>query len=111
LEGYPRVSSDEARRRAEEFYHQVCGRRTVRQFSSDPVDREVIEWCLRAAGTAPSGANKQPWCFVAVQDPAVKRRIREAAEVEEHEFYHHRAPESWLEDLRPLGTDEFKPFL
>ncbi len=76
-----------------------------------PVPRALIEDCLRAAGTAPSGANQQPWHFVAVSDPAVKRRIREAAEAEEREFYAHRAPPDWLEALAPLGTDASKPFL
>ena len=73
--------------------------------------REVIEDCLRAAGTAPSGANRQPWHFVAVTDPEVKRRIREGAEKEEKEFYERRAPRDWLDALAPLGTDEHKPFL
>jgi nitroreductase len=86
-------------------------RRTVRDFSARPVPRALIEDCLRAAGTAPSGANQQPWHFVAVADPAAKSRIREAAEAEEREFYGHRAPPEWLEVLRPLGTDERKPFL
>jgi nitroreductase len=86
-------------------------RRTVRDFSARPVPRELIEEFLRAAGSAPSGANQQPWHFVAVSDPAVKRRIREAAEAEEREFYAHRAPPEWLEVLAPLGTDEHKPFL
>jgi len=75
------------------------------------VPRAIIEDCLRAAGSAPSGANQQPWHFVAVSDPALKRRIRVAAEVEEREFYAHRAPPEWLEVLAPLGTDEHKPFL
>jgi nitroreductase len=75
------------------------------------VPREVIEHCLRAAGTAPNGANRQPWHFVVVSDPEIKRRIRVEAEKEEHEFYHHRAPQEWLDALAPLGTDERKPFL
>ena len=86
-------------------------RRTVRQFSDRPVPREVIESCLRAAGSAPSGANLQPWRFVAVADSAVKHEIRVAAEEEESEFYKHRAPKEWLEALAPLGTDSRKPFL
>jgi nitroreductase len=86
-------------------------RRTVRAFSEQPVARETIEWVIRAAGTAPSGANKQPWRFVCVSDPALKRRIREGAEAEEREFYARRATPEWLADLAPLGTDEHKPFL
>ena len=98
-------------RRAAEFYAEIRRRRTVRQFSTRPVAREVIDHCVRAAGTAPSGANIQPWHFVVVSDPAVKRVIRTEAEKEEHEFYHHKAPQEWLEALAPLGTDEHKPFL
>ena len=86
-------------------------RRTVRDFSERPVPRELIEHCLSAAGTAPSGANLQPWHFVAISDPDVKREIRIAAEAEEKEFYEHRAPKAWLEALAPLGTDWHKPFL
>jgi nitroreductase len=86
-------------------------RRTVRHFSDRPVAREVIDQCLLTAGGAPSGANLQPWHFVVVGDPAVKRRIREAAEEEEREFYAHRAPQEWLDALAPLGTDANKPFL
>ncbi|MFN2476421.1 MAG: nitroreductase family protein [Chthoniobacterales bacterium] len=86
-------------------------RRTVREFSPRAVPREVIESCLRAAGSSPSGANLQPWHFVAVGDPALKREIRVAAEEEEREFYEHRAPAEWLEALAPLGTDSNKPFL
>ena len=98
-------------RKAQEFYENVHGRRTIRDFSDRPVPREVIEVCLRAAGTAPSGANLQPWHFVAVNDPAVKKEIRVAAEIEEKEFYEQRAPKAWLEALAPLGTDSRKPFL
>lgn len=86
-------------------------RRTVRDFSDRPVSRETIEWCVRAAGTAPSGAHKQPWRFVCVSDHAIKRAIRTAAEAEEREFYERRASKRWLEDLAPLGTDPNKPFL
>jgi nitroreductase len=86
-------------------------RRTVRHFAERPVPRAIIEDCLRTAGTAPSGANKQPWHFVVVSDPAVKRRIRLAAEAEEREFYARRATQEWLDDLAPLGTDADKPFL
>ncbi len=97
--------------RALEFHAQLARRRTVRQFSERPVPRPVIEACLLAAGTAPSGANLQPWHFVVVGDPTAKERIRDAAEREEHDFYHHRAPPEWLEALAPLGTDEHKPYL
>jgi nitroreductase len=86
-------------------------RRSVRQFSDRPVDRGIIEDCLRAAGSAPSGANLQPWHFVVVSDRVVKRRIREGAEREERQFYTRRAPRAWLEALEPLGTDASKPFL
>src|SRR5438132_7120846 len=97
--------------RAQEFYENMQRRRTIRDFFDRPVPREVIEVCLRAAGTAPSGANLQPWHFVAVNDPAVKKEIRVAAEIEEKEFYEQRAPKAWLEALAPLGTDSRKPFL
>lgn len=102
---------EEMLRRAADFRAEVSRRRTVRHFSSLPVPREVIEECLRAAGSAPSGANLQPWHFVAVSEPEVKARIRAAAEAEEREFYAHRAPPEWLAALEPLGTDEEKPFL
>lgn len=111
LEGYREYPLQEMAERAREFADEMGRRRTVRDFSDRPVPRELIETCLRAAGSAPSGANQQPWHFVAVSDPAVKRRIREAAEAEEREFYAHRAPPEWLEVLAPLGTDERKPFL
>jgi nitroreductase len=97
--------------RARGIADEMSRRRTVRDFTDRPVARALIEECLRAAGSAPSGANQQPWHFVAVSDAGVKRRIREAAEAEEREFYAHRAPEEWLEVLRPLGTDASKPFL
>lgn len=107
----PDRSPAELRARAREFYDEVKLRRTVRDFSSRPVPREVLEDCIRAAGTAPNGANCQPWHFAVVGDPEVKRRIREAAEAEEREFYGGRAPEEWLDALAPLGTDAHKPFL
>jgi len=97
--------------RAEEFLRMVQRRRSVRQFSPRPVPRQVIETCLLAAGTAPNGANLQPWRFVVVSEPAVKRQIRLAAEQEEHEFYTRRAPQEWLDALAPFGTDEVKPYL
>ncbi len=97
--------------RAAAFRAEMQRRRTVRQFSARAVPREIIEHALLAAGTAPSGANLQPWHFVVVSDPARKAEIRVAAEAEEHEFYHTRAPQEWLDALAPLGTDEHKPFL
>jgi iodotyrosine deiodinase len=97
--------------RAGVFRDQMRTRRTVRHFSDRPVARAVIEQCLLTAGGAPSGANLQPWHFVAVSDAAVKRRIRAAAEDEEREFYSRRAPQEWLDALAPLGTDADKPFL
>jgi nitroreductase len=111
LRDYVEYPPDEMQRRAAEFFADVRRRRTVRTFSDRPVPREVIVDCLRAAGTAPSGANLQPWHFVVVTDPTVKREIRAAAEAEEREFYEHRAPDEWLEALAPLGTDANKPFL
>jgi nitroreductase len=111
LASYREVPPDEMLRRAREFRVEMERRRTVRDYSVRPVPREVVEECLRAAATAPSGANLQPWHFVVVEDPATKRRIREAAEVEEHEFYTRRAPQEWLDALAALGTDEHKPFL
>lgn len=98
-------------RAAQSFYEIMRTRRTVRMFSDRPVSRETIEWICRAAGTAPSGANKQPWRFVCVSDPALKHKIRVAAEKEEHEFYTRRASARWLADLEQFGTDEHKPFL
>ncbi len=104
-------TDEEILRRAISFCEAMQRRRTIRDYSDRPVAREVIEYCLRAAGTAPSGANLQPWHFVAISDPAVKREIRVAAEAEEKEFYEHRAPKAWLEALAPIGTDSRKPFL
>lgn len=86
-------------------------RRSVREFAPDPVPRTLIEQCLLAASSAPSGANQQPWQFVVVTDPQTKRQIREAAEAEERRFYEDRASQAWLDDLAPLGTDANKPFL
>jgi iodotyrosine deiodinase len=102
---------DDMGKRATEFYTQLKTRRTVRSFAPTAVPLEVIETCLLAAGTAPNGANLQPWHFVVVSDQGLKRKIREAAEVEEYEFYHGKAPSPWLEALRHLGTDEHKPYL
>jgi iodotyrosine deiodinase len=97
--------------RARDFYAEMNRRRTTRHFSSEPVPREAIELAIRTADTAPSGAHQQPWTFVAIADPLLKGKIREAAEREEREFYHRRAPADWLEALAPLGTDENKPHL
>jgi nitroreductase len=102
---------EEMIRRAVDLHEEMRRRRSIRHFSSRPVPGEVIEQCLRTAGTAPSGANMQPWSFVVVSDPAVKRRIRERAEEQERALYEHRASEKWLEALAPLGTDAHKPFL
>jgi nitroreductase len=96
---------------AKAFYLSMDRRRTTRHFSTDPVPRELIEFAIRTAGTSPSGAHQQPWTFVAVSDPALKAEIRRAAELEEHEFYHGRAPREWIEALAPLGTDEHKTHL
>lgn len=101
----------EMRRRAEAFLEELRLRRTVRDFSGRPIPDGVIEACILAAGTAPSGANRQPWHFVIVRDPVLKRRIRAAAEVAEREFYEQRAPPEWLAALAPLGTGPEKPFL
>lgn len=96
---------------ARAFYDIVKQRRSIREFSSKPVSEETIHACVAAAGTAPSGANKQPWRFVCVRDAAVKRNIREDAEAQEREFYSRRATPEWLADLAPLGTDDHKEFL
>lgn len=105
------VPTEEMRRRALAFYREMRRRRSVREFSAEAVPREVIENALRAAGTAPSGANQQPWHFAVVSSAEVKRQIRQAAEAEERAFYRSRAPQDWLDALAPLGTDEHKPFL
>jgi nitroreductase len=111
LEQFREYPLDEMRARLREFYEDVARRRTVREFSDRPVPRDLIEMALKAAGTAPSGANLQPWHFAVVSGPETKRKIREAAEAEEREFYEHRASAEWLAALEPLGTDDQKPFL
>ena len=111
LPAYQEYPPEEMLQRAAEFYAQMQRRRTVRHFSARPVPRAMIEHALLAAGTAPSGANLQPWHFVVVTDPTRKTEIRLAAEAEEHEFYHSRAPQEWLDALAPLGTNADKPFL
>jgi iodotyrosine deiodinase len=102
---------DEMRSRLAVFYAEVDRRRTVREFSGRPVPIDIIETALKAANTAPSGANLQPWHFVVVSGPETKKKIRVAAEAEEREFYEHRASPEWLAALEPLGTDDSKPFL
>lgn len=111
LNSYHRYSPEQMKERAASFRSQMQCRRSVRNFSSEAVPREVIEECLLAAGSAPSGANTQPWSFVVVSDADVKRRIRQAAEKEEYEFYHGRAGKQWLDALANLETDHNKPFL
>jgi iodotyrosine deiodinase len=111
LISYREYPVEEMRQRSIEFYAEMKRRRSVRQFSEKPVPREIIENCIKTAATAPNGANMQPWHFVAVSNPNVKREIRRAAEKEEYEFYHNRATPEWLKALAPLGTDEHKPFL
>lgn len=111
LDQYRRYPADEMQRRAEDFSLELRRRRTVRDFSPEPVPRALLEPCLLAGASAPNGANLQPWHFVCVADAAVKREIRVAAEAEEREFYAERATPEWLEDLAPLGTDADKPFL
>ena len=108
---FERRDGEEMLAAASAFRRELETRRSVRSFSTDPLPDGVIEECLRAAGSAPSGANLQPWSFVVVTDPALKRRIREAAETEERENYEWRMGEAWLKDLEVLGTDENKPFL
>lgn len=96
---------------AQAFYQQMAKRRSVRDFSDRPIPQSVLENAILTAGSAPSGANMQPWYFAVVQDPAIKKKIREAAEIEERELYENRASDEWLDALAPLGTDAQKPFL
>ena len=111
LPDYRRYAPDEMVARANAYHAELRRRRSVREFSSEDVSDDVIRACLAAAGTAPSGANQQPWQFVVIRDPQRKARIRVAAEEEERAFYAGRAPKEWLEALAPLGTDWEKPFL
>ncbi|MBD2750724.1 nitroreductase family protein [Microvirga sp. BT688] len=111
LSMYQAYPPKEMTARAQAFYEDIRRRRTVRDFSDRPVPQETIEYALLAAGTAPSGANLQPWHFTVITNPDIKRRIREEAEVEERDFYNGRAPQEWLDALAPLGTDERKGFL
>ena len=108
---YKNYSEVEMIERSKKYLEEISIRRTVREFSDKEVSKEVIENCIQAAGTAPSGANQQPWTFVAVNNSKIKKIIREKAEEEEREFYEHRAPEDWLEALEPFNTDAHKPFL
>ncbi len=107
----PDRSEDRMQRRADELLAELSTRRSCRSFSDRPVPRQLIQQLVAIASTAPSGANRQPWHFVAVDDPAIKHEIREAAEVEERENYDRRMPREWLEALEPIGTDAHKPFL
>lgn len=111
LSSYIEYPIEEMKLRAAEFRRQMQRRRSVRQFSDRPVPREIIEECLLTAGSAPNGANLQPWQFVVVSDPKVKHEIRVEAEQEEREFYQRRAPQEWLDALLAIGTDEHKQFL
>ena len=108
---FERLTEAEMQAQSSAFLTRIRQRRTVREFSDQAVPREIIENAIRAAGSAPSGANMQPWHFEAVSDPAIKTQIREGAEAEERELYRHRASEEWLKALEPLATDENKPFL
>ena len=111
---YPQLSqysTEEMVNISSEFYQNLNTRRTIRDFSDKPIDLKIIENCIRAAGTAPSGANRQPWHFSVISDFDIKHQIRVAAEKEEHEFYNNRAPQEWLKALSPFGTDEHKEFL
>jgi len=108
---FERLTLDEQRRRATEFLERIRTRRTVRDFSPEPVPYDLIENAIRCASLAPSGANQQPWRFVVVSDPEIKRQIKAAAEAEEKENYERRFPEEWLDALDPLGTDWHKDFL
>jgi iodotyrosine deiodinase len=111
LSTYRSYPPEEMIARARSFYEDIRRRRSIRDFSDKPVPHEVVEYALLAAGTAPSGANLQPWHFTVITHPEIKRRIREAAEIEERDFYNGRAPQEWLDALAPLGTDEHKGFL
>ncbi len=108
---FHRLTPEEQRTALDAFLDSMQRRRTVRDFSPDSVPFHLIEGAIRVAATAPSGANQQPWKFVVVSDPEVKRKIRVAAEEEERDFYEHRAPQEWLDALAPIGTDWRKPFL
>ena len=108
---FQKITFEEMDYNANQFFQKVSSRRSVRDFSSDDFPIDIIKNCIKSASTAPSGANKQPWHFVIVKDPKIKRKIRKAAEIEEKEFYGRRAPKEWLDDLHQFGTDWNKPFL
>jgi nitroreductase len=108
---FERLSEDEQLERSRAFLEEMRRRRTVREFSREPVPFELVENAIATAGTAPSGAHQQPWAFVIVSDPELKRRIRETAEAEERRSYEGRMPDDWLDALRPLGTDWRKPHI
>ena len=108
---FQKITFEEMDYNANQFFQKVSSRRSVRDFSKDNFPIEIIKNCIKSASTAPSGANKQPWHFVIVKDPIIKRKIRKAAEIEEKEFYGGRAPKEWLDDLNQFGTDWNKPFL
>ena len=111
FDGLPQHTPEQMQTAAELFQTTMATRRTIRDFSDQPVSQEIIRECVIAAGQAPSGANKQPWHFELISDPEIQRKIRLAAEEEEREFYAGRASDEWLEALSPLGTDADKPFL
>ena len=108
---FQKITIEEMDYNANQFFQKVSSRRSVRDFSRDDFPIDIIKNCIKSASTAPSGANKQPWHFVIVKDPIIKRKIRKAAEIEEKEFYGGRAPKEWLDDLNQFGTDWNKPFL
>ena len=108
---FQKITFEEMDYNANQFFQKVSNRRSVRDFSRDDFPIDIIKNCIKSASTAPSGANKQPWHFVIVKDPIIKRKIRKAAEIEEKEFYGGRAPKEWLDDLNQFGTDWSKPFL
>ena len=108
---FQRYSPNESLRMARDFHAEMDRRRTTRHFSTEPVARELIEYAIRTAGSAPSGAHQQPWTFVAVANAELKARLRQAAEEEERAFYNGRAPQEWIDALAPLGTDEHKAHL
>lgn len=111
LTGYATVSNEEMIAASSDMLAMLSTRRTIRDFSDKPVPQDIIEKAIKAAATAPNGANQQPWHFAAISNPDMKRRIREAAEAEERAFYGGRASDEWLDALAPLGTDASKPFL
>ena len=108
---YSRYNTEEMRTRSNDFYELIKKRRSVRSFSSKEVPIDILDKCIKSAGTAPNGANKQPWHFVVITDPVIKKKLRKAAEYEEHLFYNGRATQEWLQDLEAFQTTEKKPFL